>query len=150
MVNEGQKQSKPGKAACSWGVGQAEVLALRDEIVARLKTGETIRKIYLALASEQRVSVSQRQFYAHVSPLRDEIIKRSEASLNESLQPQTGITDTAPDLQVVASSGGDETPSSENTVNDEQDIAASAAVVPLARRSGAGGFTLNRDFNPEE
>ena len=153
MARDGHRRTEQGRrqgVIRSWGAAKVEIAALRDEIITRLRSGHTIRKIYLELAGEGRISVSQRQFYAHVTPLRDELARRSQASLEEALQQSDAAKAAQPELHVVAGDAASNPTPSNISVNDDPHTAVSAAVVPLARKSGAGGFTLNRDFNIEE
>ena len=58
--------------AVPWGQARIEVAALRKEILSRVGDGDLIRKIYDDLRALGRVTMSRRQFYAHVRRLREE------------------------------------------------------------------------------
>ena len=108
---------------------RVEAEILRSEIEQRLSKGQSLRRIFADLSAEGLTSVKERQFYNAAGEIREAWLRDRLTSANSASN--------------VASNDSD-------SVDRKEDTAVSAAVVPLARKSGAGGFTLNRDFNIEE
>ena len=54
-----------------WGQARREVSGLKPEIESHLKSGGTIRQIWLALKAEGKVSVTLSNFYVQVARLLD-------------------------------------------------------------------------------
>lgn len=121
-----------------WGTGNREVSTLRPEIILALQEGWSVRAIYRELKTSNKLTISERSFYSFVAPIRDQLAGSSSVtSLHTS--PNSVTESDVPNLA-----------SAHSSTNNDDFIDASASVVPLARKSGAGGFKLNPDFNLEE
>ena len=147
--------SAPTKSRVEWGTARIEIAALREEIVAGLQAGRSLRAIYRSLREADRIVASERQFYRDMMPIRDAF--RREQS-DDILSP-TSPTANSPDIRHIRSvdnAASNPTPNHQSVIDPrpqvgDEDTGASTSVVPLSGRSrAAGGFTLNRDFNPEE
>lgn len=123
----------------AWGTVSREIALLEPDIFHGLREGRSIRALYLELVASGKTTISQRSFYRFVVPLRD---KLSAARSATSIHSKDDWSANQRASRLVA----------QDNLTDFHDphTAVSAAVVPLARKSGAGGFTLNRDFNIEE
>lgn len=62
-----------------WGQGRAEIVAARDEIVAAISGGCSIKSIYTEMKSAKRVSLTYGGFYRHVRKIRDSSKKPAPA-----------------------------------------------------------------------
>mgnify|MGYP003632445500 FL=1 len=60
-----------------WGQAKIEILALRDEILAKIEQGILVRTIYEDLSASGRVTMSRRSFYDRVKQLRSSVAKTS-------------------------------------------------------------------------
>ena len=63
-----------------WGQAKIEILALRDEILAKIEQGILVRTIYEELSASGRVTMSRRSFYDRVKQLRSSAAKSSGSS----------------------------------------------------------------------
>ncbi|MEQ9348386.1 MAG: TraK family protein [Thalassospira sp.] len=63
-----------------WGQAKIEILALRDEILAKIEQGILVRTIYEDLSASGRVTMSRRSFYDRVKQLRSSAAKSSRRS----------------------------------------------------------------------
>lgn len=58
--------------SANWGQARIEVDALREEILNRLASGESIRSVFLDLRSTGRITINERPFYYRVKNLKQQ------------------------------------------------------------------------------
>ena len=73
-----------------WGQAKIEILALRDEILAKIEQGILVRTLYEDLSASGRITMSRRSFYDRVKQLRSSAAKSSGSSAaNQPVRPNS-------------------------------------------------------------